>query len=197
MQIRDRVVLGMVAGLAGNIVKTLSDEILLRQKLSKRSFRATAAGVWVNNQKEATNSNGQILGALLDFGLGSLGGIGITYMLSKTGRDHITPKGILSGIAIGSTITATLSAFPQNKVRPKDAASNLSFMFSHALYGITTTALAAKVGHPSLFDVKPLNNYIPPKEVTTEERRRRRTAQKQRVSYPDDNSGRPNANYLH
>ena len=172
MKLRDRMILGMIAGLGGNAVKTLSDEVLLRKKVSKRSFRATAAGVWVNKEKEATNINGQVLGALFDFGLGSIGGIGITYMLSKTGRDYIVPKGILSGIAIGSIITAFLSIFPQNKVRPKDAASNLAYMFSHALYGITTTALVAKMGHSAMFDAEPVNDYLQPTEQTTEEKKR-------------------------
>lgn len=172
MKVKDRVILGMVAGLGGNAVKTLVDEVLLKNKLSQRSFRATAAGVWVSTEKEATNINGQVLGALLDFGLGAIGGVGITYMLSKTGRDHVVPKGIISGIAIGSTITATLSAFPQNKVKPKDAASNLAYMFSHALYGIIATALVAKMGHPSLFDTKPVNDYLQPTEQTTEEKKR-------------------------
>lgn len=169
MRIKDRLILGMVAGLGGNVVKTVSDEILLRKKISQRSFRSTATGVWVSKEKEATNMNGQILGGLFDFGLGSIGGIGIAYLLSKTGRDHVVPKGILAGIAIGSTITATLSAFPQNKVKPKDAASNLAYMFSHALYGVITTAAIAKFGHPSLFDTKPINNYLKPTEQTTEE----------------------------
>ena len=58
------------------------------------------------------------------------------------------------------------------KVKPKDAASNLAYMFSHALYGITTTALVAKMGHPSLFDTKPTNYYLQPTEQTTEEKKR-------------------------
>ncbi|WP_243441120.1 hypothetical protein [Dethiobacter alkaliphilus] len=142
---------------------------MLSKKLSKRSFRSTAAGVWVSKEKEATNVNGQLLGLLFDFGLGSIGGIGTTYLLSKTGRDHVIPKGVLAGITVGSTITALLSVFPNNKVKPKDAASNLAYMFSHALYGITTTALVAKMGHASLFDPKPLNNYLQPTEYTSEE----------------------------
>ncbi|MDW7651780.1 MAG: hypothetical protein SCK29_05750 [Bacillota bacterium] len=186
MQIKDRLILGMVAGLGGNAVKTLADEILLKQKISKRSFRSTAAGVWVSKEKEATNFNGQVLGALFDFGLGSMGGIGMTYLLSKTGRDHVLAKGVLSGIAVGSTITATLSAFPQNKVKPKDAASNLAYMFSHAIYGIITTATIAKLGHSSLFDVKPVNNYLPPTEQTTEERKgvsRESEEEQERITY--------------
>ncbi|MDD2496803.1 MAG: hypothetical protein PHY90_01505 [Desulfitobacteriaceae bacterium] len=169
MKIKDRILLGVIAGTIGNTVKTVIDEVSLRKNISQRSFRETAAGVWVSKQSEASNIKGQILGGLFDFGLGSLGGIGIVHMLSKTGKDQLITKGILSGISIGSTVTALLSAFPQNKVKPKDAASNLSYMFSHAVYGIVTTYLVTGLGHPSLFDAKPLNDYLPPKELTTEQ----------------------------
>jgi hypothetical protein len=166
-KIKDRVVLGTIAGLCGNFIKTAIDEASLRKKISQRSFRETASGVWVSTQKEASNVKGQILGGLLDFGMGILGGVGTVYLLSKTGRDQLATKGLVSGITIGSTITALLSAFPQNKVRPKDAASNLSYMVSHAAYGLVTTFVAAKLGDPSLYDVKPHNNYLEPTTQTT------------------------------
>jgi hypothetical protein len=126
MKINDRVLLGIVAGVTGNVFKMAVDEVSLRMKISQRSFRSTAAGIWVNKESEATNSKGQLLGALFDFGMAGLGGIGIVEILTRTGNDHIIAKGIASGISIGSIITAMLSAFPTNKVRPKDAASNLS-----------------------------------------------------------------------
>lgn len=121
-KIKDRILLGVVAGLCGNLIKTAVDEVSLRKKISQRSFRETASGVWVSTQKEASNLKGQILGGLLDFGTGILGGIGTVYFLSKTGRDQLCIKGLVSGITIGSIITAFLSVFPKNKVRPKDAA---------------------------------------------------------------------------
>lgn len=159
----------MLAGIAGNTVKTAIDEVSMRKKVSQRSFRETAAGVWVSKRKEATSLKGQILGGLFDFGMSSMGGIGITYLLSKTGRDHILPKGIVSGVTIGSTITALLSAFPNNKVKPKDAASNLSYMFAHAVYGVVAAAVVAKAGDPTLFDVEPLNDCLPSNELTMEQ----------------------------
>lgn len=168
-KIKDRVALGVFAGLCGNLVKTVIDEVSLKKKISQRSFRETASGVWVSSQKEASNVKGQLLGGLLDFGMGTLGGIGTVYLLSKTGRDQLLTKGIVSGITIGSSVTALLSAFPQNKVRPKDAASNLSYMVSHAAYGLVTTFVAAKLGHPSIYDAKPQNNYLEPTASTTEE----------------------------
>lgn len=64
--IKDSVVLGVVAGLAGTAVKTVVDEISLRMKISQRSYRSTAAGVWVNKKSEADNIKGQLLGAIFD-----------------------------------------------------------------------------------------------------------------------------------
>lgn len=168
-KIKDRILLGVVAGLAGNAIKMAIDEVSVKKKISQRSFRETAAGVWVSKKSEATNIKGQILGGLLDFGMGILGGISMVHLLSKTGRDHITIKGITSGITMGSFITFVLGTLPQNQVRPKDAASNLSYMASHAAFGLVTTAVAAKLGHPSLFDTKPQNNYLEPSEPTTEQ----------------------------
>lgn len=167
--IKDRIMLGMIAGIAGNAVKTVIDEVSIKKKISQRSFRETAAGIWVSPKGEATNLKGQILGGLLDFGMASMGGVGIVHLLSKTGRDHVITKGVLSGIAIGSFITALVSAFPQNRIRPKDAASNLSYMASHAVYGIAAAAVACELGHPSLFDTAPQNDYLAPTELTTEQ----------------------------
>ncbi|MDT3699044.1 MAG: hypothetical protein RO469_06410 [Thermincola sp.] len=167
-KIKDRVTLGVVAGLAGNLVKSVIDEVSTKKKISQRSFRGTAAGAWVS-KKESTNINGQILGGLLDFGMGSLGGVGSVYLLSKTGKDHLVTKGLLSGITMGSLITFALAAVQSNKAKPKDAASNLSYMVSHAAYGLVTTFVAAKLGDQSVYDVKPQNNNLEPTRQTTEQ----------------------------
>lgn len=168
MKIKDRFMLGIISGLAGNLVKMALDEIPLRRKISQRSFRATAAGVWVNKKTQADNSYGQLLGGIFDFGFASVGGVATVYFLSKTGRDHLVLKGIVSGVTIGSLITSLLSVFPTNKVAPKDAPSNLSYRASHIIYGLTTTAVAAYLGHSSLYDIPPCNDYLAPTEQTTE-----------------------------
>ena len=167
-KIKDRVTLGLVAGLAGNLVKTLIDEVSTKKKISQRSFRGTAAGAWVS-KKESTSRNGQILGGLLDFGMGSMGGVGTVYLLSATGKDHLVTKGVLTGISMGSLITFALAAVPSNKAKPKDAASNLSYLVSQAAYGVVTTFVAAKLGDQSLYDVKPQNNYHDQTNKTSEQ----------------------------
>jgi hypothetical protein len=133
------------------LLEDRSDELFIRKKISKRSFRETASGVWVNTRKQAKSPQGQILGSLLDLGMGMLGSVGQVFILSKTGKDNLLVKGSFFGIVYGSLITAALSALPANKVKPKDATSNLSYMFSHALFGLGTTYAATLFGDQSLW----------------------------------------------
>lgn len=79
-KIKDRVLLGTVAGLAGDIIKTAIDEISHKKKLSQRSFRETAAGVWVKKNSEVRSIKGQVLGGFLDLGMSMAGGIGTVYL---------------------------------------------------------------------------------------------------------------------
>lgn len=168
-KIKDRVLLGVVAGLAGDIVKTAIDEISHKKKLSQRSFRETAAGVWLQKNSEVKSIKGQTLGGLLDLGMSLAGGIGTVYLLTETGRDHLLTKGLISGIGLGSFIDLAISSLPQNKIKPTDATSHLSYMISHALYGLVTTMMVAKLGHPALFDKQPVNDYVEPTVLTTEQ----------------------------
>lgn len=167
--IKDRFLLGIISGFLGNVAKNIIDEVSVKKKISQRSFRSTAAGVFVSKKSEAQNINGQILGNLFDFGMASIGGVFIVELLSKRGRDHLITKGIVTGISMGSFITFILSAIPSNKVKPTDAASNLSYMLSHAVYGLVTIITASMLGHISIFDSKPTNDYLPPTFETTEE----------------------------
>lgn len=184
--IKDRVLLGITAGLLGNLAKTLVDEFSLRMKISQRSFRETVSGVWVSTHKEAISLKGQLLGVILDFGMGALGGIATTNFLTKYGRDKVVFKGLISGMTLGSFITFALSAFPKNNVRPKDAASNLSYIASHAVSGLVTAGAVSFLGNPSVFDAKPLNDYLPPTLETSEQESQRLATYKreQRLGRP-------------
>ncbi|MHB8076012.1 MAG: hypothetical protein ACYDGZ_19860 [Desulfosporosinus fructosivorans] len=169
-KIKDRITLGIVSGLIGTIVKTASDELFLMQKTSKRSFRVTAAGVWVNTKRQASTPYGQVLGTIMDLGLGMVGAVAQVYILTKTGKNNLFAKGSLFGMTFGSTITAMLSGFGSNKVKPKDAKSNLTYIFSSGIFGLVTTYAAALLGDDSLWDAPPANNYLPPTKPTTAEK---------------------------
>lgn len=182
MKIKDRILLGIVSGLAGNVLKTALDELSLRLRISKRLFHTTAAGTWVNKKSQAESAPGRLLGGLVDLGVSSMGGVAAVYLLSATGRDHLLVKGLAGGIIYGSFITLALSAFPQNKLSPNDVPSNLSYMLSHAVYGLAATGAAAYLGHPSVFDTPPLEDYQAPTEQTTESSNRQARRQGQPVT---------------
>ncbi|KUO76780.1 MAG: hypothetical protein APF81_11465 [Desulfosporosinus sp. BRH_c37] len=168
-KINDRIFLGMISGAAGLVALTLIDVISSKIKISQRSYRTTAAGVWVSSRRQAEKWPGQLLGVIMNIGLSMVGGFSVVKMLTKYGRDKLVPKGIFFGVTFGAVMTAMLSGFANNKVKPKDALSNLSYIVSHAAFGLVSVFTAAKIGDDSLFDTPPQNDYSKPTEKTTEQ----------------------------
>ncbi|AFM41094.1 hypothetical protein Desaci_2128 [Desulfosporosinus acidiphilus SJ4] len=168
-KIKDRITLSILAGGIGTLVMTLIDNLSILIGISQRSYRTTAAGVWVSSRKEAESRQGQLLGFLMSTGLGMVGAFGLVSMLTKYGRDMLWPKGLFFGVSFGAVINAILSGLSNNKVKPKDASSNLSYLVSNAAFGIATAFVTSKMGHDSLFDAVPVNDRVKPTEKTTEE----------------------------
>lgn len=167
-KIMDRNTLAIVTGFMGLAGIMLVDGISRRVNISKRSYREAAAGIFVS-KGEAQSPRGQILGVIMNSAVSILGAKYIINDMSKTGRDKIISKGILAGITIGAIVTVIPNIAPKNSVKPKDAASNLSYVFSNMVYGLITTVAAAKLGHNSLFDAPPQNDYLRPTEQTSEQ----------------------------
>lgn len=170
-KINDRIYLGMISGTAGLIVLTIIDVISSRMGLSQRAYRTTAAGVWVSSRRQAEKWQGQLLGVIMNLGMSMVGGVLGVNLITKFGRNKLVSKGLFFGITYGSVITAILSGFPNNKVRPKDANSNLSYLLSHAAFGLVSIFTSAMIGDKSLFDTPPENDYSKPTEKTTEQRK--------------------------
>jgi len=147
------------------------DRISYSIGLSKRLYAETASGVWVGSRRQAKSFSGHILGTIMTLALGMMGGAVKVGILSKSGRDKIIPKGLIFGISFGAIITGLTSGFAMNKVKPKDANSNLSYVAASGIYGIVTALLISKLGDDSLFDAKPQNDYIKPTIPTGEEKK--------------------------
>jgi uncharacterized membrane protein YeaQ/YmgE (transglycosylase-associated protein family) len=195
-KIKDRMTLGIVSGLLGTILKVASDEIFLRTKISQRSFRETASGVWVSSRRQAKNPYGQILGAVMDLGLGMVGSIAQVQILSRTGKDNLFTKGAFFGVTFGAVITAMLSGFNTNKVKPKDSKSNLSYLISNTIFGLGITYSASLLGDESLWDAKPANNYIQPTNPTTAEKEEMKQNPKLNT-YRTDNNNENYTGFIH
>ena len=170
-KIKDRQYLGGIAGLAGGLCMVIVDRISYSMGLSKRLYAETAAGVWVGSKRQAKSINGHVLGAIMTLALAMMGGAVKVSILTKYGRDKIIPKGLMFGISFGAIITGLTSGFAMNKVKPKDANSNLSYVAASGIYGMVTALLISKLGDDSIFDAKPQNDYIKPTTLTAEEKK--------------------------
>ncbi|MDR3600458.1 MAG: hypothetical protein P4L49_08280 [Desulfosporosinus sp.] len=168
-KVNDRIYLGMITGSVGFVALTLVDVFSSKMKISQRAYRTTAAGVWVSSRREADKWSGQLLGVMMNIGLSMVGGFSVVKMLTTYGRDKLVPKGLFFGVTFGAVISAILSGFAHNKVKPKDALSNLSYLLSHAVFGLVSVFTAAKMGNDSLFDTPPRNDFSKPTEKTTEQ----------------------------
>lgn len=170
-KIKDRQYLGGIAGLVGGLCMVIFDRISYSLGLSERLYAETAAGVWVGSKRQAKSFSGHILGTVMTLALAMMGGAIKVSILTKSGRDKILPKGLMYGISFGAVITGLTSGFAMNKVKPKNAKSNLSYIAASGIYGIVTAFLISKLGDDSLFDAKPTNDYIKPTMPTTEEKK--------------------------
>jgi len=170
-KIKDRQYLGGIAGLAGGLCMVIIDRISYAMGLSKRLYAETSAGVWVGSKRQAKSKSGHIFGTIMTLALSMMGGAVKVNILTKYGRDKILPKGLMFGISFGAIITGLTSGFAMNKVKPKDANSNLSYVAASAIYGLVTALLISKLGDDSLFDAQPQNDYIKPTIPTGEEKK--------------------------
>lgn len=168
-KIKDRITLSILAGGVGTVAMMALDMISSKSKMSQRSYPTTAAGVWLKSRRQAESWQGQLLGIIMTSGLSMVGAFGLVNLLSKYGRDKILLKGLFFGTTFGSIINAMLSGLANNKVKPKDAVSNLSYIISNAVFGTITALVASKIGHDSIYDAPPTNNWVSPTEKTTEE----------------------------
>ena len=168
-KVNDRIYLGMLSGIIGWAAFRLTDVLLFKNGISKRSYPTIAAGILVSSRREAEKWSGQFLGTLMDMGLCMVGGVSMVKMLTTFGRDKLVPKGLFFGLTFGGIITAILSKISNKKVIPNDAISNILYIVSHAVFGLVSIFTAAKIGDDSLFDIPPQNNYSKPTEKTTEQ----------------------------
>jgi hypothetical protein len=161
MKLKDTHMIGIIAGTCGCLSMLIIEQFLLRTGLSKRAFSEMAAGVYVNKYSEVVSWQGRILGVLMEFGLCGLTGIIKANLLLKTGLKHLVPKGLMFGMTTGGIVIALVGAFAKNKVRPRDAVTNLAYLLKSAVFGVVTTLVIAKISDKSLFT----NSQVPIAEV--------------------------------
>lgn len=168
-KIKDRYVLTVVTGLLGLLGVTFLDRVSLKLGYSSRSYRHTAAGLFVNSKFGARSKSGQAFGFIMN-GIASILGAGlISSLITKTGRDFYALKGLISGITHGASLMLLQAYLPWNKMKPINAVSNLSYVVINGIYGLICGIAITKLGDDSLFDIEPANDYLSPTLKTSEE----------------------------
>jgi hypothetical protein len=156
-RIKDRLILGLIAGLGANLIKEAIAETGVHSGLAKYTCKRIIPLVLLN-KKEAKTWKGWALGITSDMTIAGLTGILLTYILSFTGKDYSRLKGIIvSNGILDQVFNAFSMTLPQVK---KDPNSNLLCRGIHAVFGITAAFIITSLGDPTLFG----KNYSLPEE---------------------------------
>lgn len=168
-KINDRHLLGFYSGFIGGGIALVFDLIFYKLGFTDRVYSQTASGVWVNNKRQTKTFTGHLLGVITTLILSMIGGVSKTNLMTKGGRDFAKQKGIVFGMSFGAIINGLTSGFAVNKLKPMKPISHLFYALTSAIYGLITTLCISKLGHDSLFDQAPTNDYLKPTNQTTEE----------------------------
>ncbi|CAA7601659.1 Hypothetical protein DEACI_2326 [Acididesulfobacillus acetoxydans] len=156
VRIKDRVLLGVAAGLGANAAKQTLDSIFRKLKWLEIDGRERAAGMLISPHKLAKKS-GRLVGYIADNTVASLIGIGTVYALSVVGKEKAALKGAITGEAAWTGLYGVLGTMGATKVAPADPATVLSEFASHTVFGVLAATIASKLGDESLFNgSKPL-----------------------------------------
>lgn len=156
MKIKDRIALGVIAGLAASLPVRLTG--MLAEKTSLRDFRyRSMAGTLVVPKSKINTLEGKIMGEVVN-GIGlSLAGIVTAYLFSATGRDHCYLKGIgvsyFFGVVLGG-IFPKMGLVEKPKFNSRDAMFGI---LDHIIHGSTCALIVSKLGDEGLF---PRDNEI-------------------------------------
>jgi len=150
MPISDRVMLGAVAGLGGNLVKNTIMDIMQRLNLAEFGVPARAAGILVPGYKIGQRK-GKAVGFLADNIMALTLGTGITYLLTFSGSDRSVVKGTFAGAMLWAALYGAAFQLGATKIDQVPAETALCELVAHIGFGATAAAIASGLGDPRLF----------------------------------------------
>lgn len=159
-KIKDRIFLGLVAGLIGNIPKAVSNELLFRKGIEKKRFGEIIAGIFLPAKQTKTKS-GKIFGLGADFIVSAFMGVPLVYLLTFSGKDKFPIKGIFAGMVGFGALRGLLANVGPGKTYPKDVTTNAMMSWGSLLWGVTASFIAVILGDKSLFKPKFAQLFAP------------------------------------
>lgn len=152
MKIKDRILLGIVSGLAASIPGRALNELEYKRGLTDQTYEQAASYVFIR-RKQIQTLPGKAIGIIANQALAATTGVLTAYVLSSTGRDHAILKGMGIGILYWMALRGLPSklgfAFPQKK-----PLTPLLSLLDHLIFGATLGYLTDKLGDDSLFPGK-------------------------------------------
>ncbi len=158
--IKDRLILGALAGVLGGITKTLIVGSFKKLGLAEFDGTETSAGMLLPAYKVNTPS-GKLVGHITNTMIGMTLGIAMTYLLSVTGKDRAIIKGAgMSGV-FWMLLYGNYANMGGTTVRPALPNTILSNLVGHFTYGVVTSFVITRLGDPSLFRNEiPINSQL-------------------------------------
>ncbi|WP_242975868.1 hypothetical protein [Desulfosporosinus sp. FKB] len=148
-KLQDSISIGLLSGLIGTIFMDASNFLIFKAGKSETLYGYIAAALFVPSYKTKQKKN-FVLGELAHFGIGSIWGVPLFYILRKTGKDHHIIKGILISILsfgslIGGIKTGILKEFGLTK-------TYYSALWNHLVYGLVSAQAMIWLADPIVFE---------------------------------------------
>jgi len=143
----DTIIFGAIAGMLGNIPKTIIAWIFHYFGWLRYTFIHIAAGYFVD-AKFLDNPVSLATGVLADFISAGLFGAGMYYVLKKTGFTFAVSKGFAFGSFLYLLFYGALMALDITRASLLTPLPNLLLFFPHMLYGATTCWILQKYHRP-------------------------------------------------
>jgi len=164
-KITDRFLLGIIAGLGGNVAKCPLETAFVKWGDYKSTGKQKAAGIFLK-KSDIDTPYGSAVGAIGDYLIAAGLGISCCYFLTFMGRDKYLLKGAALGAAEWTALYGVMSRLGATAIfpiKPKDA---LIAFLAHCVFGITKMAIVANLGDSRLFQPGNLTERIgQPEEV--------------------------------
>ena len=155
MKIKDRILLGIVSGLAASMPGRVLNELEFKRGLTDQTYEQTASSIFVK-RKQIKTMPGKAIGIVANQALAASTGVLTAYVLSATGRDHA----VLKGMGVGTLYWMALRGLPSKlglALPQKKPLTPLLSLLDHLIFGATLGYLTGKLGHDRLFPDKTKN----------------------------------------
>lgn len=149
-KIKDPILLGIVAGLTGNVFKSIGDLVNIKLGISQTSYPRMAGSLFMN-KKQTETVLGKTVGWLTDAAMGAGLGVGFVYVLKFTGADHALMKGVGYGHGAWTLVLGGTNKLMSAGTYPQDPKTILSQYASHTLYGVGAAFAATTFGDKDFF----------------------------------------------